>query len=162
MKSFMSCLIVALLACSPSDPATLADNRDDSQTVIENNVEYSAETLIMESFPVQVRTNVQLSNRGSSNQTVTFPDGCVVILRVYSDAARTQLVYESRRDFMCTMATVPIEIAAGSQREVSSPSISAAQILGSSLPNGRYHFSALIRPDGKQLLIPAGSADLAK
>lgn len=86
--------------------------------------------------------------------------GCVVLLRVYRDADRTSLAYDMARDFGCTQALVPVTIRPGETKEFSTPSISAAKILGDSLPNGRYYFTALIRPEGRRAELRAGSAEL--
>ncbi|MGQ0560780.1 MAG: BsuPI-related putative proteinase inhibitor [Gemmatimonadota bacterium] len=160
MKALGFALLLALAACGRPEPAGPA--RDASQIVVQDNVSYHAETLLLESFPVQVATNVSIRNRADSPVTITFPDGCVVQLRVYRDAARTALAYDMARQFGCTMALVPVTLAANGTKEFSAPTISASKILGDSLPNGRYYFSAVIRPNGRQLVIPAGSAELAQ
>ena len=159
----IGCGVVAMAAaCSntsrdPSDPGP-----GGSQTLVQNNIEYRAESLFLESFPVQVVANVEITNLTGAPVTITFPDGCLVALRVYRDADRTRLAYDSSRDFGCTQALVPVTIGAGESRELSTPPISAARILGDSLPNGTYYFSALVRPNGQQLQLRAGSGNLAK
>jgi hypothetical protein len=155
--------LVTLAACSTEsrDPGEPGVNKD-SQTLVQNNIEYRAESLFLESFPVQVVANVEITNQTSGPVTLTFPDGCLVVLRVYRDAQRTQLAYDMARDYGCTQALVPVTVRAGESKQLSSPPISAAKILGDSLPNGTYYFSALVRANGQRLELRAGSGELAK
>ena len=156
-------MFVALAACSKESPEPIDPGAGGgSQTIVQNNIEYRAETLFMESFPVQVATNVEITNQTGAPATITFPDGCLVLLRVYRDAERTKLAYDMARDYGCTMALVPVTIGAGQSKKISAPTSSAASILGDSLPNGTYYFSALIRPNGQRLELRAGSGELAK
>jgi hypothetical protein len=150
-----------LLACSNSEGPD-QPLQPGSDAVIQGTVEYRASTAVMESFPVQVRTEVTLRNQRGEDITVTFSDGCVVQVEVYRDSARRDLVWDSASRFGCSMALVPVSIGAGKSTTVSAPSISAADILGSSLPNGRYYFTAVIRPDGTTLNLDAGSVELGR
>lgn len=155
-------LVAVTAACSnastdPGDPGP-----GGSQTLVQNNIEYRAETLFMESFPVQVAAKVEITNLTNAPVSIMFPDGCLVVLHVYRDADRTRLAYDSARDFGCTQALVPVILRAGDSRQFSAPSISAAKILGDSLPNGTYYFSVLVRPNGQRLELRAGSGELAE
>ena len=38
---------------------------------------------IAESFPVQLGITVELENESATQRSVTFPDGCVVLIRAY-------------------------------------------------------------------------------
>lgn len=149
---------VAVLGCAQSGdpqepPNTIA-------AVVESGVTYSAETQIMESFPVQLATIVTATNTSGRTVDVTFPDGCVVLLRVYRDSARTQLAWDQADHVGCTMALVEWEIAPGSS-ETARANTDAARILGDDLPDGAYWLEAVLRPAGRTITIPAGSAELA-
>ena len=158
-KLFLLGLItLAGCAADPGEPGP----RGGDQTIVEGNVEYRAETLIMESFPVQLRANVHITNLRNTPVTVVFRDGCLVYLRVYRDAARTSLAYDSERVEGCTDALVPVRVGAGQSETISARTISAAGILGDSLPNGTYYFSAVVRPETQRFTLHAGSAELAK
>lgn len=161
MKKAMVVAAAVAAACA-ADPGEPGPRDGDAHTIVESNIEYRAETLIMESFPVQLRANVHITNLRSAPVTVTFRDGCLVYLRVYRDAARTSLAYDSERVEGCTDALVPISVGAGQSKTVSARTISAADILGDSLPNGTYYFSAVVRPETHRLTLHAGSAELAK
>ena len=162
MKRLATASVFVFAAACGTDPGDPSPAGGGSQTIVEGNVEYRAESLIMESFPVQIRTNVQITNLGIAATTVTFPDGCLVFLRVYRDAARTSLAWDSEREYGCTDALVPITVGSGQSKTISSPTVSAREILGDSLANGTYYFSAVIRPANRRLTLQAGSAELAK
>ena len=157
---YLLLLLLAVVACSKPETAGPGDQH--AQTLVEGGISYRAETAIMESFPVQLRTSVHITNGTNAGITLTFPDGCLVQLRAYHDQARTDLAYDMARHVGCTMALVPVNIAPGETRTLSTPTISAREILGNTSPNGTYYFSAVLRPNGKLLSIPAGSAELAQ
>jgi hypothetical protein len=62
----------------------------------------------------------------------------------------------------CAQAIQEFNIDGNETKEFDAPTISAATILGDSLPNGTYYLSALLRPNGKRIELEAGSAPLAK
>ncbi len=161
MKQLLLTGFVMLAGCA-ADPGEPGPRGGNTHTIVADNIEYRAETLIMESFPVQLRANVHITNLRSAPVTVTFRDGCLVYLRVYRDAERTSLAYDSERVEGCTDALVPVSVGAGQLKTVSARTISAADILGDSLPNGTYYFSAVVRPETQRITLQAGSAALAR
>ena len=123
---------------------------------------YTAETRIAETAPVTMYTTVRVENTSSGRQEVTFPDGCVVLLRAYRGPARMGApAWDQERGVACTMQLVELSLAPGESREFQT-SVRADRILGDSLPAGRYYFTAVLRPDGRVVEVPAGEADLAK
>ncbi len=125
-------------------------------------ISYSARTVLLESYPVQIRTWVDVRNDASTPQTVEFPDGCVVVIRAYRDAARTGApAWDQFRRVGCRMAIVPVTVQPGETEQIGAPTVSARDVLGDSVPDGRYWLSAVIRPGGERLELPAGQADLA-
>ena len=161
-RSVIVGLVALAAACSKAertvDPENLLANPD---VRVEEGIQYKAETAILESFPVQLATTVKLTNTGNSPRQVTFPDGCVVLIRAYRTAERTgEPAWDQSRVVACTMALVEVALAPGESREFQART-DAGLILGDSLPDGRYYFSALLRPDGRALEVPAGEADLA-
>lgn len=150
--------MVAALGCAqggdPQEPpSTIA-------AVVESGVSYSADTRVMESFPVQLAIIVTATNTSERSIDITFPDGCVVLLRVYRDAARTDLAWDQADHVGCTMALVEWDIAPGSS-ETARAATDAGQILGDTLPDGEYWLEAVLRPDGRTVVVPAGSVELA-
>ena len=113
---------------------------------------------IAESFPVQLQITVEVENESTASQSVTFPDRCVVLVRVYDGG--TEPVWDEGRTAACTQALVQVSLAPGESAEFHTGMVSAATILGDSLPNGEYRIAAYLRP-GKMVEREAGVADLA-
>ncbi len=155
------CAMALLAACSSNETATNIDRTLMDQTL--GGVVYQADTRIMESFPVQLRSIVTVENRTSDEVTITLPDGCAVLLRAYRTADRTgDPAWDESRAVACTMALQEIVLAPGAAKELTGSTISAAHILGDSLPAGRYYLTAVVRPNGQLVEMEAGEADLAK
>jgi len=124
-----------------------------------DGVLYSVKELVIaESFPVQIGVTVQLQNVSSAARNVVFPDGCVVLLRAYSDGSDP--AWDMAAGVACTLALVDVRLEAGEIREFQSGLVSAATILEGGLANGAYLITAYLRPAGT-VEIEAGIVDLA-
>ena len=113
---------------------------------------------IAESFPVQLQITVEIENESTTSQSVTSPDGCVVLVRAYDGG--TEPVWDEGRTAACTQALVQVSLAPGESAEFHTGMLSAATIIGDSLPNGEYRIAAYLRP-GKIVERDAGRVDLA-
>ena len=113
---------------------------------------------IAESFPVQLQITVEIENESTTSQSVTFPDGCVVLVRAYDGG--TEPVWDEGRTAACTQALVQVSLAPRESAEFHTGMLSAATILGDSLPNGEYRIAAYLRP-GKIVERDAGRVALA-
>ena len=122
-------------------------------------ISYAGELLVMESFPVQLAAHVIARNPGEVDAQLTFPNGCPVLLRAYDQDSR--LVWEAEKEMMCTTAVVVIPVPARGEVTLRSPTVSAAQVLGGALPAGRYRITATLRPNGSEVELDLGAADLA-
>lgn len=144
---------------TPPDPAP--DGGRLAGSVVRDGIEYRAEVLVMESFPVQLSGRVTIRNTSSEPSTVTFRDGCLALLRAYrADAGGP--VWDQAEGIGCTMALVPIELAPGEEREIQTPTASASEILGTELPDGEYRIAVYLRPiEPAEVEIVAGTTDLA-
>jgi hypothetical protein len=159
---------LAALAIGCATPSTSPDNnRDDggddaprTGTVIQNEIEYEGDVLVMESFPVQLAGQVTITNRGSGTRSVVFPDGCVALLRAYRPGESTP-VWDQASEVACTMALVEMELRPGEPQEIRTPTASGYEILDDQLPDGQYRITIYLRPDGGQVEIEAGTVDLA-
>lgn len=151
-------LVLAAFGCA-SDPTEGPAYGRGAEVRVEG-VTYRAETQVLESFPVQLRTVVTMTNTGTAPVTLTMPDGCIVLLRAYADAAATRPVFDQRTVLSCTMALVDVRIAAGQSVQFETRS-DAREVLGDRLPDGRYHLRAVVRPDGREIEVPAGVVELA-
>ena len=152
-------MAAALVACSaPEESPTDAPS---ASRTIDGPIEYSGETLIMESFPVQLQAILTARNTSDGDVVLNFPYPCVAHLQVHRDSARTGEPAWSQERFMgCIAVIFDDTIAAGDTAQYYAPRTDAAEILGDSLPDGRYWLSITLNPRGERLVVPAGSADL--
>lgn len=155
-------LALAGVACGEeSSPGPLDPGGRLSGAVIRNGIEYRAEVLVMESFPVQLSGRATLTNRAEEARTVVFADGCVVLMRAYRPHGGGP-VWDQGHEVACTQALVPVDLEPGEQREFSAPTASAYDILRADLPDGAYRIAVYLRPvDGPVVEIDAGTTDLA-
>lgn len=164
---FLTLLLVVAAACSrPEHPAQPGQPESPSSRqgsiMTEGDLRYVAETAIMESFPVQLATTVTASNVGSRPAALEFPDGCPVLLRAYRTADRSgRPAWDQANETFCTMAIQQFTINPGESRRFTTRT-DAREILGDSLPNGRYYLTAVLRKSGGPLELTAGEADLAR
>jgi len=156
-------VLLASIVAGCRSTAVPADSRGQQGGDTTGGVRYEADLLIMESFPVQLRARVSATNATAGPVTITLPDGCSVLLRAYRDAARSgEPAWDETGTVVCTQAIQQIPVAAGETTWLEGRTIGAAEILGDSLPAGRYYFTALVRPDGQRIELEAGEADLAQ
>lgn len=154
-------LIGAVLACTSRSEFTSPEGMRAYRTA--EGIVYRAETAIMESFPVQLRPELTIRNESGSERTIRFPDGCITYLRVYREESRSgEPVWDQARTLVCTAAVQEFTIAPGDSTVIRRGTINAAEILGDSLPSGRYYFTVVLRPDWESIELAAGEADLAK
>jgi hypothetical protein len=155
-------LALAGAACGEgSSPSPLDPGGRLSGAVVRNGIEYRADVLVMESFPVQLSGRATLRNRANEPRTVVFSDGCVVLMRAYRPQGGGP-VWDQAHEIACTQALVPVALEPGEEREFSAPTVSAYDILRADLPDGEYRIAVYLRPvDGAAVEIDAGTTDLA-
>src|SRR5688500_3616704 len=169
-REFRATLPIALLAlfvgatCGDESTPTPPDRRPGgslSGSVVRDGIEYRADVLVMESFPVQLSGRATLKNTSSETRTVSFPDGCVALLRAYASEGGGP-VWDQAGGLGCTMAIVTVELGPGEEREIPTPTASAYEILGTELPDGDYRIAVYLRPvEAPEVEIVAGTTDLA-
>ena len=143
------------------DPPARGDAGDPRPAaVLRDGFQYQADVLVMESFPVQLVGRVTITNATERTRTVSFPDGCVALLRAYRTGGG-EPVWDQASEVGCTEAIVPVTLAPGGSREVSTPTASAGDILDEGLPDGRYRVTVYLRPASGEVEIEAGAAELA-
>ena len=129
-----------------------------SEQVIDGITYRVTSLTIAESFPVQLAITVELENESTVPRSATFPDGCVVLMRAYDSGAEP--VWDMGQTVACTLALVDVDLAPGESEQFQTGLVSAATILGDSLPNGEYRITAYLRP-GLIVELEAGTAELA-
>ena len=145
---------------TPSTPGSGDGGIPRGGAVVQDGIEYRGDVLVMESFPVQIRGNVTITNRGSETRELWFPDGCVALLRAYR-AGGSEPVWDQGSELACTMAIVPMTLAPGESKEVGTPTSSARDILGDGLPDGSYRITIYLRPQNGRVEVEGGTAELA-
>ena len=166
LRATLPIALVALLVgatCGEQSTPTPPDRSGGSLSgsVVRDGIEYRADVLVMESFPVQLSGRAIVRNASGEPRTVTFPDGCVALLRAYR-AEGVGPVWDQAAGLACTMALVPVELDPGEEREIPTPTASAYEILGAELPDGDYRIAVYLRPiDEGEVEIFAGTTDLA-
>ena len=144
---------VTVAACEES-PSGLGP----SEQVIDGITYRVTSLTIAESFPVQLSITVELENESAIPRSVTFTDGCVVLMRAYDSG--TEPVWDMGPTVACTLALVEVDLAPGENEQFQTGLVSAATILGDSLPDGEYRITAYLRP-GLIVELEAGMAELA-
>jgi hypothetical protein len=151
-------LLIALAACGRGEEprAPISALPPEEPTV--DGIEYHATSALQGGT---LRVEAQLRNRGSETLEVTFPDGCVVLIRAYGDASRGGAPSWDQRDHaFCTMALQMVTLAPGESRDYAMTA-EVAEIL-SEVPEGEYHLTAYLRPDGGVVEVPAGAVQLRR
>lgn len=149
-------VLVAVACTTTGEPR---QDGDQQAAVDRADVHYTATTRILESFPVQLHTTVDMTNRGRDRARLDFGNGCKVLLRAYRTEARQQAAWDQGRVLGCTQAIETIQLQPGERRQLTARS-NAREILGDSLPDGRYFLTAYLPANGGEIEIPAGAADL--
>ncbi len=145
----------ALAACAES--ATGPNLQ--SQLVVGGVTCHVTSFAIAESFPVQIGVTVEIENQSTTSQSITFPDGCVVLMRAYD--ASGALAWDHGDEVACTQALVELDLAPGATEEYQTGLVSGYTILGDDLPDGEYRIAVYLRPGGQSVELDAGFADLA-
>ena len=154
MRAFGTLLAISTLAACQENVSGL-----DIHDHLIDGVTYRVTSFaIAKSFPAQLRITVEIENESTTSQSVTFPDGCVVLMRAYDGG--TNPVWDMGLTVGCTQALVQVFLAPHESEEFHTGLVSAATILGDSLPNGEYRITAYLRP-GQMVELDAGMADLA-
>lgn len=151
------------LACSdgPAEPSNDPPGIPiGSGSTMHGDVEYAATLRVMESFPVQIAADITVTNDGDEAVRIVFPDGCVVLLRAYA-LDGDDPVWDQGRDFACTLALVSIDLEPGASKSYTTPTSSARDILGDTLPDTSYRIEAYLRPDDETIEIDTGTVELA-
>jgi hypothetical protein len=145
------------LSCSST--GDVAEPQGPAAATISEGIEYRASTAVLESFPVQLHTIVDVTNRSGSAVDVVFPDGCIVLLRAFQ-GTRPVPSWDQQGLVGCTQALIEVHFARGASRRFETRT-DARAILGDSLSDGQYRLEAYLRPSGKVVRVDAGVADLA-
>lgn len=146
---------LALVACQSQESPVQPDGPATLRTA--GGIEYSVDTRVMESFPVQIAVDVTVTNRSGAPVILAFPDSCVVTLRAYRDG---ELVWDQRALILCLAAITEVELEPGASRTFATRT-DAGEILQGNLPDGSYRLEAVLHPTEGTVRLDAGIVDLA-
>jgi hypothetical protein len=155
MMRLVVVLLAALSACargeeSPAPPAHPAEE------ITVESIEYRASATVSAGT---LRVEARLRNVGEDPREVTFPDGCIVLIRLYDgERGAGTPAWDQREHVFCTMALQMVTLAPGETRDYATTA-EVREILGDA-PPGEYGVTALLRPDGGEVEIPAGMVRL--
>jgi hypothetical protein len=162
MRLMMLAVVTALaVGCRQGEPQPAASPADTPQAEgIDPAIRFSADTRVLESFPVQLHTTLEVRNAGGPDYVrLEFASDCVVLLRVYDSEARDVPVWDQADSARCSESSHVLMLGGGYAEEFTTTA-DARQILGTSLPPGRYWLSAYVRVNDRVVEVPAGSAEL--
>ena len=119
-----------------------------------------ADVAIMESFPVQLKGTLRVENR--STRPISFDvGGCPVFLRAYG-ATGGEPVYDQAASTTCIMILETVTLEPGGARTFETPTVSAGDILGGTLPDGTYRLTVYLpMVEAGELQADAGEVQLA-
>jgi hypothetical protein len=134
-----------------------------ASTRVHFTLTYQAETEILRARPTALRTRVTAIMTHGGSGIHRFPVDCPVVLHAYRSRERRDAaprvggsVWQSARNCREEFRKVVLH---RQQREVFEFTATAAQILGDSLPPGRYYFAAAVQ-DRPPIFLSAGEAEL--
>lgn len=109
--------------------------------------------------PGVLRGEVTIANETESVRSVTFRDGCVVLMRAFRDDRR---VWDQGDNVFCTMALVRVELGPGEERTFATEA-EVEEILGDELPEGAYSLTLYLRPlEGEEIELKVGEFELRR
>ena len=149
---------VALIVGCGDSPVAPAGPFDEAEY---GNLTYQIKQVIVaESFPIQIGVTVGVRNQTAVIQSVTYPDGCVVLMRAYGESPAP--VWDLGNSRACTQALVERDVQPGEEIDFVVDLVSAGTILGNDLPSGEYRLTAYLRPDGDVVELEMGRFDLGQ
>ncbi len=151
-------LVTMSMAACPAVPPPPPEELGD---MVVDGIAYRVDTQVVETDPVTIQADLELENVTRERVEVTFPDACVILLRGYRDEERTPPPdWDQARVIACAQVLVQHVLEPG-QIERHQTRVRAHEVLGDSLPAGRYHLTVFLRPDTRTIEIAAGAADMA-
>lgn len=153
------CLVAAaltVLACSRATAPPVAEGPPLARL---RGLDFAASLEVAQSSPQRFEGEVRVTNRGTTSETLVFPDGCPVRLRVYDvEGSRVAPVWEGPE--ICPDGPVALPIAPGETGILSIPPTGAPDILREELPDGEYRITVWLAPDDRIIEIEAGEVEL--
>ncbi len=136
------------------------------ETRREDAVTYRAETEVADRDPTTIRTVVTATLTGAGGSRLRFSYACPVVLYLYRSRARRdaaprsgQPEWKSRE--ACGPELQEMWLNRGESRTFEIRA-NARDILGDSLPPGRYYFTAVVQEERTRIFLSSGEAELRR
>ncbi|HEU4463927.1 MAG TPA: hypothetical protein VFS53_02670 [Gemmatimonadota bacterium] len=160
-RTLAASILALAAACAeePRDPATTGEPAPSGGAAGAESLALEADVAVMESFPVQLRGTLRVSN--PTGDPVSFDvGGCPVFLRVYgADGAP---IWDQGDGAICTMILRTVRLEPGGSESFETGTASAADILGEDGTDGTYRVAVyLALVSGGQPEADAGEVPLA-
>lgn len=116
--------------------------------------------------PAVVTEQVSATLDYAGSAIISFSHGCPLVLYAYRDRARRDAAPRSgaadwTQPVACGTQQDQVILSRGGSRTLET-SVRAADILGSSLPSGRYYFAVALHAEGNRVMLSAGDAQLSR
>ncbi|MBW3660836.1 MAG: hypothetical protein KY397_04295 [Gemmatimonadetes bacterium] len=148
-------LAVLMTGCASTSPTV-----ESSEAAPLRGIDFRGER-IEGSATDPVRAFVTIANRRSTPVTLSFPDPCVALLRVYEErGGRLAPVWDQATAADCTGEPVAMGLAPGAEHRVEIAPATMETILDGSVPPGRYRLTAYLRPESRIIEIEVGEVEL--
>ncbi|MGH7646599.1 MAG: hypothetical protein ACREND_00665 [Gemmatimonadaceae bacterium] len=126
------------------------------------NLRYHATTSTASTHPLVVRAVLTLTNIGVLDTTVEMSASCPFWLEAFTTADRTGAPVWTQAGLSCPAVAQLVSLNSGDTRSFE-VTAKASDILGDSLPSGRYFFAAVVtREAGEAIKLAAGQMVLSK
>lgn len=161
-------VLAVLLPTAGLAPAGCGDGAPTAPSVVRiADVRFRGGVDVRESFPVQLGFRLTARNVGEGDAALVT-DACGLGARAYRTRARDgEVAWDGRASGPCRAGVAPVTVPAGDS-VLWTVDVSAADVLGNSLPNGRYHFTVSLGRVGvagtterREVEVRAGEARLA-
>lgn len=163
MRRWKAALLpLALAACAPRPVSAPA--ADDRTYLRVGALELSA---VLEQDATDLMGSVDIMNLGSRPVLLEYEGSCAVAIVLGRNGAQARrwdaLEFWRRRPEICRPEPTRLEIPGRTLARILTPPVTQAQILGDSLPAGRYEGVLRLRmlqPRDTTILLPAGPVDI--
>jgi len=146
------------------EPATVGEGlRGPAHMIVQGTVDFLGSTGPSQTSAELLSTRVVVRTTGSRAAVLQY-SGCPVEIQVFRTAARTgnpAWAQFRQANFACTLPFIERTLAPGDTLGLAAIA-APREILGDSLPPGRYYFAGVVRPNGETRVIPAGEVELRR
>lgn len=143
-------LIGLALACGSGDGGPAAPEGPSGPVPIEGRIgDLRFQALLLQPSWDRLVGRLTLLNPTSDPVALRFPDNCVVLMRLYG-LFDDRLVADAHSK-RCFPQPVDVVLEPGASRTFET-NVTFFFVLGNEIPEGRYHVTLYLRPEGSQLI----------